>query len=537
MIKNNVYDVIIVGAGASGLTAAWNLSNEKLKILCIDQGPKINTNFLKNNLEWSKKKEKYFDINPNKRNLKSDYPINDKNSEISLANFNAIGGSTIIYSGHFPRFHPSDFKVKSLDKCGKNWPISYKELEPFYSKNEKIMGISGLSGDPAYPDKIKNLLPPVNIGKSGELIAKSFNKLGWHWWPSYSAIITSNKLKRKKFKKNAHYNMSYPYSSRSSVDNTYLQLIKKNKITIKENTRAIKITLENRRIAKGVLCKNQNNKKIFYKAKLIILACSGAGTPRLLLNSKNKYYPKGLANSSGMVGKNLMLHPLGFVEGIFDKNLFSNIGPHGCNIYSHEFYETNKKNDFKRGYTIQVLRSDKAINIARNLHKFNKLKFGKKFHQNFLNHYGKTIPVAIICEDLPKKENRIELDYNNKDSDSMPGIKVFYKLSKNTKKILSDGIKNVSKLMINAGAKKILRFGPVKHTGWHIMGTASMGLDKKKSVVNKNGFTHDIKNLAIVDSSIFPTSGAVNPVSTIQAMSLKITNYIKKNKRKILNEL
>ena len=110
----------------------------------------------------------------------------------------------------------------------------------------------------------------------------------------------------------------------------------------------------------------------------------------------------------------------------------------------------------------------------------------------------------------------------------MPGVKIFYKVSKNSKKMISDGIKNCKKLMLQAGAKNVISFGPVKHTGWHIMGTAKMGKDKKRSVVDQNGRCHDIKNMFIVDSSIFCSSSSMNPVSTICALSLKISSYIKK---------
>ena len=144
--------------------------------------------------------------------------------------------------------------------------------------------------------------------------------------------------------------------------------------------------------------------------------------------------------------------------------------------------------------------------------------------------YGKKIPIAIICEDLPEKKNFIELDKNIKDSNGIPGIKVNYKLSDNTKKMLAHGLTKGKELMTAAGSKKNIIFGPVKHTGWHLMGNAKMGFKKENSVVNAYGQTHDIKNLFIVDSSIFATASSVNPVSTIISLSLMITDKIKKQK-------
>ena len=129
---------------------------------------------------------------PNVRKLESDYLINDSNSQISIANFNGVGGSTILYSGHFPRLHPSDFKTFSLDEVGHDWPISYKDLENFYNLNDEMTGVSGLEGDPAYPE-IKNMQPPIAMGSIAKTLGTGFNNLGWHWWPSYSAIITREK--------------------------------------------------------------------------------------------------------------------------------------------------------------------------------------------------------------------------------------------------------------------------------------------------------------------------------------------------------
>lgn len=512
--------IIIVGAGASGAAAAWNLSKNNFKITCLEQGPLLNKNsYSFNQDKWEIYKNNKFHINPNVRRLKSDYPIDDKDSPISIANFNAVGGSTILYSGHFPRFHPSDFKTKTLDNVGEDWPFNYEDLETFYDINDKMMKVSGLLGDPAYPP-MKHLYPTVPLYPAGELVAQGFNKLGWHWWPSYSALF-----KEKKNQENF---------VRSTADICYLQEAIKNGVKLRTDSRVIKIITDSTNRATGVIYITNKKRKKFLEADIIILACSGIGTPRILLNSKNKRFSNGLANSSGLVGKNLMLHPLGYVEGTFSKFIASFKGPSGCCIASQEFYETRKKEQFKRGFTMQVLRGNGPLETVMQIEKFGKLQFGKNFFREFLKNYGKTISIAIICEDLPERKNYVELDYKNRDSSGMPGIKIHYKLSNNSKKMLANGISKARRVLKTIGANKIFSFGPVRHTGWHIMGTTKMGLDKKRSVVNQFGQTHDIKNLVIVDSSIFVTSGGVNPMSTLQALALKITDYIKKSPEKYI---
>jgi choline dehydrogenase-like flavoprotein len=520
-MKKERTDILIIGAGASGAASAWNLSKLDLKITCIDQGPLINKKeYSFNNKNREINKLKKFNIDPNQRKLISDYPINSDNSPISIANYNAVGGSTLIYSGHYPRFHPSDFKTKKIDNIGSNWLFSYYDLEKYYKLNDKMVGVSGVTGDPAYP-KINDLLPPLDIGYSGRLIAKAFNKLGWHWWPSYAAI-----KKSKKFKKGI----------RPTAVEIYLNKAVKNGVIIKPNSRVLKIKVSKEKIATGVIYSDKKNNKKFLEASLILLASNGIGTPRILLNSKNKNFPNGLANNSGQLGKNLMLHPLGFVEGQFDNFLGSNEGPEGCSIYSHQFYETKKNRSFKRGYTLQLLKSLGPIESFHYLKKFNKIKFGNSFFKSFFDYFGRTIPIAIICEDTPNKNNNIQLDHGKKDSSGMPGIKINYKLSENTKKMLSHGVNQCKKLLKTAGAKSIIAFGPVKNTGWHLVGTAKMGTNKQNSVVNKFGQCHEIKNLFIIDSSIFPSSSGVNIASTVQAVSLMISDYIKKNLKKLIKK-
>ncbi len=503
-------DVIIVGAGASGLAAAWRLSLSKLKVIILEQGKEYNHNdYHKKKNNWELKKAKEFHFNPNIRKNIYDYPINCSNSDIDIANFNAVGGSTILYSGHFPRFHPSDFKVKTLDKVAYDWPLNYKDLEKYYNINDKITGVHGLSNDPAYP-KIGGLKKYIKLGILGKQILHGFNKLKWHCWPSYSAVDVKNNFSVK------------------TVNQTYLKLLDKKKVLIKKNCRVTKI-ITDKDSAKGVTYLDKNNNLNYLSSKYVILACNGIGTPRLLLASKNKYFKNGLANSSGLVGKNLMLHPLGFAEGKFEKFMNSDFGPEGCCVYSHEFYETKKNNKFKRGCTLQVLRGSGPLETSIYLKKLNLLKYGKKFFNTFFSNYNHTIPIAIISEDLPSKSNFIELDKKIKDGWGQPGVKVNYKIQNNTKKILKFGINKAIKVLKASGAKNIISFAPIKHAGWHLMGTAKMGNKKNSSVVNRFGQTHDIKNLLIVDSSIFPTSGAVNPVSTIQALSLYISDNLVKN--------
>jgi choline dehydrogenase-like flavoprotein len=214
---------------------------------------------------------------------------------------------------------------------------------------------------------------------------------------------------------------------------------------------------------------------------------------------------------------------------VFEDDLRSSIGPHGCSILSQQFYETAAERGFLRGYTMQVLRGAPPVETAVSGYFMRQVPIGADHHQKFKRLFNRTAGIAVISEDLPDPENRIELDPAHCDSSGMPGIKVFYKLGENTQRMLKHGIEMSKQVFNAAGAKVTSSFAPVKNTGWHLMGTARMGDDPATSVVNKFGQAHAVKNLFIVDSSIFVTAGAVNPVATAQALTLMACDYLRRN--------
>jgi choline dehydrogenase-like flavoprotein len=527
-------DILIIGSGASGAAAAWRLSDLGLKVVCLEQGNLMDpTRYPSTGRDWEHRRQTDFHPSPNVRKLDVDYPVNDRESPISISFFNAVGGSTILYSGHFPRFHPSDFKTKTLDGVGDDWPITYSELEPFFAMNDKMMGVSGLSGDPAYPP-IEGLLPPIPLGRMGETIASGFNKLGWHWWPSYSAIITRNYGHREKCVNLGPCNTGCAQGAKSSTDITYWPVALRNGVDLRTRARVSRIATDETGKATGAYYFDADGVEHFQKARLVIVACNGVGTPRLLLNSASENFPNGLANSSGLVGKNLMLHPLGYVEGLFKEQMNSHLGPQGCCLQSQEFYETDKSRGYSRGYTMQILRGLGPIDTAVSGILRQEIPWGEGHHEAFEKTFGHTIGMGIIVEDLPEEHNAVTLDPELKDRHGIPAPKISYKLGENSKKMLAFGIERGKEAMKAAGSVRELGFGPVRMSGWHLMGTARMGDDPKTSVVNKMGQCHDVKNLFIVDSSVFVTSGGVNPASTIGAVALYIADEIRKNLHDLL---
>lgn len=529
------FEIIIIGAGASGLSAAWSLTKLDKKIALFEQGKILNqSDFIPINKGGELQRYKELSYNPNIRKNDYDYFIDNSDSPIEIANYCGVGGSTVLFSAQYPRFHHSDFCTFKTDGVGADWPISYKDLKPYYELNEKITGVSGLQGDPLNPG-ISNLLPPVPLGVMGLKLAKAFKELKWHWWPAYSAINTINYNNRPKDSYTRPSNIGDPTGSKGSTDNTYLPLALNKGLILKKNCIVTKLNHKNKRIT-HIDYIDEDGKYQQAKAKIFIITCSGIGTPRLLLNSKSSESCAGVANSSRLVGKNLMLHPLGYVEGHYKENLYSNTGPQGCCILSQEFYKTNQERDFKRGYTFQVLRGPLPIESSLSLFNRKIINFGNNFWQDFKKIFNHTAHISIITEDFPSIENRVELNTSLKNKFNQPGVSIKYNLSNNSKRMLSHGLTQARKLLKKSGAYKTFAYGPVKGTGWHTLGTCKMGLDPKSSVVNQFGQTHDHKNLFILDSSIFPTSAGVNPAPTIQALSLYLSDQIKSRYTQIISE-
>ena len=346
--KRDIADVLVIGAGASGGAFTWSLTQAGVKVVCLEQGGWVPLNAFpvsepQAQLHW----QTDFHPNPNFRGLPADYPVNEDDTPIAPYMYNAVGGSTIHWGSHFPRFHPSDFRLKSLDGVADDWPMDYFELEPYYDQNDRAHGVSGLQGDPAYPPKPARPTPPLPIGPGGELLARAFNQLGWHWWSSDNAVAS------------AAYDGRQPdvgeyLRSPSSSDIIFWPGALKQGARLITHARVREILVDENGRATGAAYYDHNGDLQAQYAKVVVLACNGVGTSRLLLNSKSALFPHGLANSSGQVGRNLMHHPCGYALGLFDEDLGPDDGPRGSSMLSQEFYETDLRRGFVRGYDMQI---------------------------------------------------------------------------------------------------------------------------------------------------------------------------------------
>lgn len=518
-------DVLIIGAGASAAAFAWSMADTKMRILCLEQGEWTDQNkYPSSGMDWESRSD--YSSDPNIRKAAADYPINSKDSDISVANYNGVGGGTILYAAHFPRFHPSDFKVRTLDAIADDWPIDYWTLEPFYNINDKIMGVSGLAGDPAYPPK-QPMMPPLPLGKSGTALARGFNQLDWHWWPTDCAINTEDYGGRAKCINLGACGSGCAQGAKASVDITYWPLAIRAGVELKTQCRVREITVGDDGMATGVIYFDADGNEQKQEAHLVVVAANGIGTPRLLLNSQSNLFPNGIANSNGLVGKNLMFHPYAAVEGLFEEELDGNRGP-TKGINSHEFYETDSSRGFSRGFSFEMHRGYGPVNSAVIGMLTGRIPWAESHHNAYRTISDRILAIAAVCEDLPELHNEVILDTKLVDSDGIPAAKVNYTLSENSKAMLKFALQRGKEVLRAAGSIDIVRqLEPIPTAGWHNMGTARMGTNPATSVVNSWGRSHDVKNLFVIDGSLFVTSAAVNPTPTIQALALYIASSIK----------
>src|ERR687890_115130 len=233
--------------------------------------------------------------------------------------------------------------------------------------------------------------PPIPLGPLGETMARGFDRLGWHWWPADTAIITAPFGDRPPCNNCGPCDVGCPTGSRSSADVTYWPLALRLGVELRTRCRVREITVDEQGRARGVLYYDESGSLQEQRAPLVIVAANGVGTPRLLLNSRSRAFPDGLANRAGMVGKCLMFHPFATASGILPDSIDSFKGPIGCSIFSHEFYETDTSRGFIRGFMMQVVRETGPLNEALGGATVTRIPWGRGHHAAFAERFGRVV--------------------------------------------------------------------------------------------------------------------------------------------------
>ena len=518
--RGDTVDCLIVGAGAAGAAFAWRLASAGIAVTCLEQGDWADYSALPSlGNDWEAARQSTHHPSSNIRRKRCDPPIDDADAAIKPLMYNGVGGSTIHWGAHFPRFRPSDFRVRTLDGVADDWPIRYEDLAPYYEENDAIVGVAGLAGDPGNPPRSPRQMAPVPLGGGGARMAAAFDRLGWRWWPADMAINTATHGEGRSVCNNCGpCDLGCPTKARSSADVTYWPMALKSGARLITGASVFRIETDSRGLATGVAYFARDGSVHRVKASIIVLAANGVGTARLLLLSD-------IANRSGLVGRRLMHHPTGLVTGVFAERLDDYKGPFAASILCQEFYETDPGRPFKRGFQMQCVRADGPVGTACGGY-LPRVPWGHGHHRAFLETFAHTTSLTVTTEDLPEEINRVTLSPTLKDRFGVPAAKTTYRVGPNAQAILDFGLERATEAFAAAGASRVERVPLIAPAGFHLLGTARMGGDPDSSVINADCVAHDVPNLLVVDGSVFVTAAALNPTSTIQAIALRAADRL-----------
>jgi len=528
--KKEAIDVVVVGSGAGGAVVAKELAEAGLSVVVIEAGKRFNPyiDYPTDRNDFEVKAYKVFEPDDN---LRDRYTVTGPKWFV-LNRAKGVGGSTLKYVGCSPRFHESDFLVRTEDGLAEDWPITYKDLEPFYTRVEYELGVSGPTGseaNPYDPPRSKPFPTPAHrLNLASMMIKRGADKLGLHLVREPLAIPTIEWNGRPACINAGTCIRGCAITAKSSMDVTYLRKAEKSgRVEIRSQCMARRVTVSPDGKARGVVYYDHEGREHEIQAKAIVLAGNAIETPRLLLLSKSGQFPDGLANSSGLVGKYFMEHLAVFANGLFPERIDPWRGtPTGGMI--QDFYSTKISNTFARGWTTYVSCNEHwPLSVAKQVPDWGE-EHKLRTKQLFAHYVG----LASVGEQLPNVRNQVTLDPNVKDKFGLPVPRLTIELGKNDREMVRAIQNTFNEILEASGSIEILNNELRPGNSCHYMGTCRMGLNSQSSVVDKWGRTHDVKNLFIADGSVFVTGAAVNPALTISALAIRTsTNIVKLFKR------
>ena len=549
-----MYDVCVIGSGAGAGPIIYELSKKGLKVCVLEKGDIYNEkDFSKDEMVVRKSiytpnlKDEYHTIEEFIDGSWQKFPTYE--TGWNFWNGSLLGGSSNFMSGYFHRLKPNDFKLASSYEIPKDsnivdWPISYDDMEKYYEKVERVVGISGKVQEYEFsePRSTKDFpYSALEENKIVDLIDKSCKELNYKSIKTPRAIITKQKGHRNPCYY-SNYCGSYPCSS-AAKGSSRASLIKDalhtNNVTIIPNAFVIKLnTNKDKKITSAVYLTKKSSKKEI-KAKLFVLAAQAVETSRLLLNSKDENFPNGVANNSLNVGKNFLSSSGGIVSASFDERNMNLKDLLTSGLFVNrslmDWYYTK---EFKAG-TIDILfEHANPIRRASNLRwNEDELIVGEQLQNRIFENFTKTrrLNIEIFTDWTPNDNSFISVDEKYKDKYAIPVANIRIGTNPQDLKASKFLEEKAIKLFEQMGAKDIKSEISQLPSGNLQAGGCRFGNNPKTSVLNKYCQAHEVSNLFVTDGSFMPTGGSVPFTWTIYANSFRVADYIKDNFENIIN--
>jgi len=510
-------DVVVVGSGAAGSAMAAKLAAGGKKVVILEAGPERGNKDLISSAIWA-------------RRLKwsGETVIEDGENPVGHS-FNSgfgVGGSAMHHFAVWPRLHEVDFRSRSLFDRSLDWPIDYDELRPYYDRVQREYGVSGDAEREIWrPAGESYPMPPVPLFTQGEIIARGFEKQGMQTAPLPLAVTTEIYNGRAACIWDGWCDAGCPIGALANPLTTDLPVATKHGAVLQANATVSRILCNDTgEFATGVEFFDESGEKASLMADLVVLAAFTVQNPRLLLASATEQHPSGLANSSGNVGKFVMTHPAALVYGMFDEKTDCHQGAFGGQLLNQDAYSKTTHAGAFGSYQwmiAQAVKPNDLLGIANTRADL----FGDDLHSFMKNATHGFASMTAVVEDLPVADNAITLDQKS-DRFGVPLARVTHTTHADSKALWQAALQEGQAVFKAAGAKDVWT-GP--QAAMHIVGGTIMGEDSVNSVCNSYGQTHDISNLVIAGSGLFPTSGGVNPTFTIHALAARASEHLLSN--------
>jgi len=555
--RTTTYDVCIVGSGAGGGMAAYVLTRAGANVVMLEAGP-----------EWWATKDSAMLMptaqSPRRGRATRTRPFGEfdacdggwqidgepytraPGTTFDWWRARMLGGRTNHWGRISLRFGPDDFKGKSRDGLGDDWPISYEDVAPYYDRVDELVGVFGSrEGLRNHPDG--NFLPPPKPRCYEMLVKKASDKLGVTCIPSRLSIITKSINGRQACHYCGQCNRGCRTNSNFSSPEVLIRpAMKTGKLRLLTGAMAREVTVGDDGLATGVsYIDKATGEDRHVRARVVVLAASAGESARILLNSKSSRFPQGLANSGGVVGKYMTdttgADVSGFIPALVDHVPHNEDGVGGMHVYM-PWWLDNKKLGFPRGYHIEVWGGlgQPSYGFGGGITRYPGAGgYGKKLKADYRKYYGATIGFSGRGEQIPNDDCYAELDPTVVDQWGIPVLRFHWKWSEHEYNQAKHMQETFRALIAEMGGT-VFSPMPTREQGYgiaaggriiHELGCVIMGDDPTRSALNRNCQAHDCKNLFVADGGPFVSQADKNPTWTILALAWRTSDYITEQRK------